>query len=169
MFDIWNIHMILQRRTLLQFLAASTAVVAIPTFAQKATPLPVIDVYKSPTCGCCGAWIEHLQKSGFTVRAHDVEDTGTMRQKLRMPEKFGSCHTAKVGNYVLEGHVPASEIKRLLAERPAALGLAVPAMPAGSPGMEVASGRVDPYNVLLVQADGKSAVYKAYAGTAGSL
>ncbi|WP_428853040.1 DUF411 domain-containing protein [Imbroritus primus] len=156
--------MISQRRTLLQFLAASATVVAIPAFAQKAASLPVIDVYKSPSCGCCGAWIEHLQKNGFTVRAHNVDDTSTMRQKLRMPEKFGSCHTAKVGNYVLEGHVPASEVKRLLAERPAALGLAVPAMPVGSPGMEVASGRVDPYDVLLVQADGKSSVYRSYKG-----
>ena len=153
-----------QRRTLLQLVAASTAAVALPVLAQKASPLPVVDVYKSPHCGCCGAWIEHLQQNGFTVRAHNVDDTSTMRQKLRMPEKFGSCHTAKVGNYVLEGHVPASEVKRLLAERPAAVGLAVPAMPVGSPGMEVASGRVDPYDVLLVQADGRSSVYRSYTG-----
>jgi hypothetical protein len=154
------------RRKLLSALAGAPLLAALPVAAQGT--LPVVDVYKSPSCGCCGAWIEHLQKSGFTVRAHDVDDTSTMRRTLRMPEKFGSCHTAKVGNYVLEGHVPASEIKRLLTERPKALGLAVPAMPVGSPGMEVASGRVDPYHVLLIQADGKSTVYRAYAGVKGT-
>ncbi len=152
----------MKRRHFIQALAGGTALLATAAFAQKAMALPVIDVYKSPYCGCCGAWVEHLQKSGFTVRTHEVEDTSTVRQKLRMPEKYGSCHTAKVGNYVLEGHVPASDIKRMLTQKPKALGLAVPAMPVGSPGMEVESGRVDPYDVLLVQADGRATVYQSY-------
>lgn len=154
----------MKRRHFIQALAGGTALLATAAFAQKTTALPIIDVYKSPYCGCCGAWVEHLQKSGFTVRTHEVEDTSTVRQKLRMPEKYGSCHTAKVGNYVLEGHVPASDIKRMLTQKPKALGLAVPAMPVGSPGMEVESGRVDPYDVLLVQADGRAAIYQSYKG-----
>lgn len=157
----------ISRRHMLSALACAALCPTLPAAARDS--LPTIDVYKSPSCGCCTAWIEHLQKNGLTVRAHNVDDTTAMRQKLRMPEKFASCHTAKVGNYVLEGHVPASDIKRLLSERPAALGLAVPAMPVGSPGMEVASGRVDPYHVLLVQADGKSTVYHSYLGTKKSM
>ena len=98
--------------------------------------LPVIEVYKSPQCGCCKLWAEHLEKNGFTVILHDVNDVPTEREKLGMPGQYGSCHTAKAGQYLIEGHVPAADIKRLLSERPRAIGLAVPSMPPGSPGME---------------------------------
>lgn len=134
--------------------------VVLPGMAQ---PLPVVDVYKSPQCGCCKAWAEHLQKNGFTVVLHDVGDVPAARKKLGMPNQFGSCHTAKIGRYLVEGHVPAADIKRLLKEHPSAIGLAVPAMPPGSPGME--SDRSVPYDTLLIMADGDAKVFAHHAAT----
>lgn len=122
-----------------------------------AQALPKVDIYKSPTCGCCGKWIEHMQKSGFKVEIHEVDNIPASRKKLGMPDKFGSCHTSKIGNYVFEGHVPAADIKQLLRAQPKALGLAVPAMPPGSPGMDIPNSPA--YETLLVQADGSSRVY----------
>ena len=119
--------------------------------------LPVVEVYKSAQCGCCKIWAEHLQKSGFTVILHDVGDVPATRKKLGMPSQYGSCHTAKAGQYLVEGHVPAADIKRLFKERPKAIGLAVPAMPPGSPGME--SDAPVPYETLLIGKDGKASVY----------
>ncbi|PKO94197.1 MAG: metal-binding protein [Betaproteobacteria bacterium HGW-Betaproteobacteria-10] len=116
-----------------------------------------IDVYKSPYCGCCGKWVEHMRQAGFVVNTHEVNDVPATRQKLGMPERLGSCHTAKIGNYLIEGHVPASDVKRLLAEKPQAIGLAVPSMPPGSPGME--SPHPVAYDTLLVQADGQTSVF----------
>ncbi|MDO8263819.1 MAG: DUF411 domain-containing protein [Gallionella sp.] len=119
--------------------------------------LPVVEVYKSAECGCCKAWAEHLQKNGFTVILHDVDDVPAARKKLGMPDKFGSCHTARAGQYLVEGHVPAADIKRLLKERPKAIGLAVPSMPPGSPGME--SDHPVAYDTLLIGEDGKARVF----------
>ena len=119
--------------------------------------LPVVNVYKSAQCGCCKAWAEHLQKNGFTVISHDVDDVPAIRKKLGMPSQFGSCHTAKAVQYLVEGHVPAADIKRLLKERPKAIGLAVPSMPPGSPGME--GERSVPYDTLLVGKDGNAKVF----------
>lgn len=150
------------RRGLL--LAALAAAVAAPTlgvrpaFAARARPL--VEVWKSPTCGCCGAWVEHMQAAGFEVRIHDVGNTAA-RARAGLPAKYGSCHTALVDGYVVEGHVPAADVKRLLAERPAALGLAVPGMPIGSPGMEQGDLR-EPYDVLLIARDGAASVWRAY-------
>lgn len=139
--------------------ALVTAVlIGLPVVASAAAP--VIDVYKSATCGCCKSWIKHLEDNGFKVVAHDVAAPSDYREKFHMPDQFGSCHSATVQGYAIEGHVPASEIKRLLATRPKATGLAVPAMPMGAPGME--GPRSDPYDVMLVR-DGKPAtVYKHY-------
>lgn len=120
----------------------------------------VIEVYKSPYCSCCTDWIKHLEQNGFTVKSQDVADASAYRAKLGVPDELGSCHTATVGGYAIEGHVPAREIRRLLAERPKAKGLAVPSMPLGSPGME--GPRSDPYEVLLFQADAKYSVYQKY-------
>ena len=127
------------------------------------SPQPLIEVWKSPTCGCCNDWVKHLQANGFQVKAID-KGNSAIRKELGMPLKYGSCHTAKVDGYVIEGHVPAKEIRRLLKERPAALGLSVPEMPIGTPGMDGPEygGQVDPYNVLLVRRDGSSSVYQAY-------
>jgi len=124
--------------------------------------LPVVEVYKSAQCGCCKLWAEHLQKNGFKVILHDVDDVPAAREKLGMPDQYGSCHTARAGQYLVEGHVPAADIKRLLKERPqvgghGAIGLAVPAMPPGSPGME--SEAPVPYDTLLVGKDGKARVF----------
>lgn len=119
--------------------------------------LPVVEIYKSAQCGCCKLWAEHLQQSGFEVILHNVDDVPAARKKLGMPDEYGSCHTARVGQYLVEGHVPAADIKRLLRERPSGIGLAVPAMPPGSPGME--SEDPVPYNTLLVGKDGKFRVF----------
>jgi len=123
-------------------------------WAQAATQ---VEVFKSPSCGCCGKWLEHLQQNGFQVSIREVNDVPAARKKLGMPDRLGSCHTARVGDYVIEGHVPAADIQRLLKENPKALGLAVPAMPPGSPGMETA--KPVPYETLLVQADGSTRVF----------
>ncbi|MFK7966426.1 MAG: DUF411 domain-containing protein [Burkholderiaceae bacterium] len=127
------------------------------------TELPVVDVWKSPTCGCCNDWIKHLEQNGFTVRAHDTGNN-VVRERLGMPSRYASCHTARVGGYAVEGHVPASDVIRLLTEKPDAVGVAVPQMPVGSPGMDgpVYRGRVDPYDVLLVAKDGSASVFQSY-------
>ena len=119
--------------------------------------LPVVEVYKSAECGCCKIWAEHLQENGFKVILHDVDDVPAARKKLGMPNKYGACHSAKVGQYLVEGHVPASDIKRLLKENPKAIGLAVPSMPPGSPGME--SDHPVPYDTLLITGDGNVKVF----------
>ncbi len=131
--------------------------IALPAVAAK----PDVHVFKSPYCGCCTAWIEHMQAAGFAVKATDVDDTAAARKRLGMPQQFGSCHTASVAGYVLEGHVPAQQVQRLLALQPKAIGLAVPAMPVGSPGMEVGE-RKDPYDVFLVGLDGLGKVFAHY-------
>ena len=128
--------------------------------AAAAPSLRVVEVYKSPTCGCCGKWVDHLKANGFRVVTHDTDDVMTHKYRLGVPPGLGSCHTAEVGGYLVEGHVPAVEIKRLLKDRPLARGLVVPAMPMGSPGME--GDRRDPYEVLLVNRDGSTHTYARY-------
>ena len=125
--------------------------------ALQASAADVVDVYKSPYCGCCEKWVEHMQKNGFKVNAHNVNDVPGVRKSLGMPDRVGSCHTAKVGGYLIEGHVPAADIQRLLKEKPKAVGLAAPGMPQGAPGMETATPV--PYDTLLVQADGSTTVF----------
>lgn len=130
----------------------------------QAAPGPVVQVWKDPSCGCCGDWMRHLQAAGFQTQVHEVGNTAA-RKRLKMPEKLASCHTALVAGYTLEGHVPAREIQRLLRDKPAGVvGLAVPGMPVGSPGMDgpAYGGRQDAYDVLLVAADGSTRVYQSY-------
>ena len=119
-------------------------------------------VFKTKTCGCCGKWIDHLRSNGFTVTVKEVPSTAEYRQRYGVPEKLQSCHTAIVDGYTIEGHVPAVEIQRLLKERPKAKGLAVPGMPAGSPGMEGA--RRDAYAVVLFGEGGELFSYQKYPG-----
>ncbi len=135
----------------------------LPSFSFASPTKPLITMWKSPTCGCCKDWEIYLQKNGFNVKAIP-EGNEQIRIKLGMPIQYGSCHTALVNGYVIEGHVPASEIKRLLFEKPKALGLAVPAMPIGSPGMDGPEyrGKKDSYDVLLISANGKSSIYQSY-------
>ncbi len=138
--------------------AVFAATLSIPLLAIAAAP--VIDVYKSATCGCCSAWVELLKANGFAPRVVNVENPSDYRERGGIPDKLGSCHTAMIQGYAIEGHVPASDIKRLLAEKPKAKGLSVPGMPLGSPGME--GPRSDPYDVLLVHADGSTKVFTHY-------
>jgi len=168
-----TIPSVFSKRNLLRGLIFSVALgaTAFAVAQQPATPvatpvaikqagrtLPVVDVYKSPQCGCCKSWASHLQAAGFKVVLHDVDDVPAARHKMGMPDKFGSCHTARVGQYLIEGHVPAADIKRLLAEHPEAKGLAVPGMVQGSPGME--GGASQPYDTLLISGDGTASVFK---------
>lgn len=140
-------------------LALITGLLAPTAWAGSAAP--VVDVYKSPTCGCCVNWIDHLKANGFTVRSHDTHDVARHKLRLGIPAGYDSCHTAEVGGYVIEGHVPASDIKRLLKEKPQARGLTVPGMPVGSPGMEQ-GGHKDPYEVILLDKRGAPRVYSRH-------
>jgi hypothetical protein len=122
-----------------------------------------IEVWKSPSCGCCQDWISYLERNGFAVKVND-SGNNSARKRLGLPGMYGSCHTALIGGYVVEGHVPVGEIRRLLSEKPDALGIAVPAMPVGSPGMDGPDygNRFEPYDVILVARDGTARVYQSY-------
>jgi hypothetical protein len=122
-----------------------------------------IEVYKSPTCGCCSEWVEHLSRAGYSVDARDVDQQSLYALKARsgITPELASCHTALVDGYVVEGHVPAGDIERLLAERPNAIGLSVPGMPIGSPGMEMGNQR-DAFDTLLLLRDGTTKVFKRH-------
>lgn len=138
-----------------------------PTAAPKpaASPveqLPLVVVHKSPTCGCCIVWAEHMRKAGFPVELRDETDLGPVKRRAGLPAGKGSCHTAMVAGYFIEGHVPAADVKRLLATKPDAKGLTVPGMPIGSPGMEMPDGRTQPYAVELVKRDGTTEVYSRH-------
>ena len=132
-----------------------------PNAAQQVPAGPAVTVYKSPTCGCCSKWITHLQQAGFVVTAHDTDNVAPIKRQHGVPQALESCHTALVAGYVVEGHVPADVIQRLLRERPAIAGIAVPGMPAGSPGMEGLGGpERQPYNVMAFRAEGGWSVYE---------
>ena len=137
--------------------AAASATTATGTVA---TP---VEIWKDPSCGCCHDWMEHMQAHGFSFTVHDTGNNA-VRAQLGLPQKLGSCHTALVGGYLIEGHVPASDVRALLKQKPKALGLAVPGMPVGSPGMdgEVYGNRRDPYDVLLVERGGSTKVFSSY-------
>lgn len=137
----------------------NVAVAAPPITGTSSAPLPVVAVYKTASCGCCGLWVGHMQRAGFPVEVHNLDNVDPIKERLGVPLGKTSCHTAEVGGYFVEGHVPAEDVKRLLAEKPAAKGLVLPGMPAGSPGMETPDGQVQPYVVELVGEDGNSAVF----------
>ena len=120
---------------------------------QSTASSKILEVYKSPTCGCCGAWVDHMKENGYTVKVHETDNMQPIKEKAGILPGGGSCHTAFIDGYVIEGHVPASDVDRLLAERPQGKGLTVPGMPVGSPGMEMGD-RVDAYDVLLFDEDG---------------
>ncbi|MFT3858598.1 MAG: DUF411 domain-containing protein [Aquabacterium sp.] len=139
--------------------AGSGALLTLPVSAASA--LPLVEVFKNPSCGCCGAWADHLRAAGFPVKVTPVEDTGGVRQRFGIPDRLGGCHTASVGGYAVEGHVPAVEVKRLLAVKPKAIGLSVPGMPPGSPGMDMGA-RKAPYSVFLIDKNGRESVFASY-------
>ncbi|QEA11918.1 DUF411 domain-containing protein [Comamonas sp. NLF-7-7] len=139
-----------------QMLASAAGLAALAAGAAPAAQ-PMVQVWKDPSCGCCKDWIAHMQANGFATTVHESGNAGA-RARLGLPRELGSCHTALVEGYVLEGHVPARDVQRLLSQRPKALGLAVPGMPVGSPGMDgpAYGGRKDAYEVLLVRRAGKA-------------
>lgn len=146
----------MKRRT---FAHSMAALALLPSLAARAaTP---IHVYKNASCGCCAGWVRHLTSTGFAVQVTNTDDTMAVRKRVGIPDAFGACHTATVERYAIEGHVPAPEIRRLLALKPDAVGLAVPSMPVGSPGMEYGD-RKDPYKVFLIDRQGRDTVFATY-------
>lgn len=151
------------RRHLLVAFGLLGAATVAPRLARAATDPLAVEVWKDPSCGCCKDWVAHMRDNGFAVTVHD-SGNNAVRTRLGLPQKLGSCHTALVGGYLLEGHVPAGDVRKLLAQKTKDLGLAVPGMPVGSPGMDgaVYGGRRDPYDVLLVARDGSTQVFSSY-------
>jgi hypothetical protein len=149
------------RRHLLGALGAGLATWLSPVALAQSKP--VVEVWKDPNCGCCKDWIAHMERAGFKAIVHDTGNNSA-RARLGLPQKYGSCHTALVDGYVIEGHVPATDIRRLMREKPKALGLAVPGMPVGAPGMDGPEykGRKDKFDVLLVAKEGTHKVYQSY-------
>jgi len=153
----------LRRRVVIGGLAAGVLAPSLLLASPSRAKAVSIRVWKSRTCGCCVDWIEHLEDNGFSVRFFDTGNSDA-RKRLGMPARYGSCHTAEVDGYAIEGHVPAKDIVKLLDERPDAIGLSVPAMPRGSPGMDGPQygNVVDPYDVLLIGRDGEASVFTSY-------
>lgn len=138
---------------------ALTGAIAFAALSLGATAhAATMTVFKSPTCGCCAKWIEHVEKHGVTVKTINTDEMSAVKKRLGVPAAVGSCHTATIGGYVVEGHVPAADIKRLLATKPKARGVAVAGMPMGSPGMEHGNHR-EPYATMLIGKDGKATVF----------
>lgn len=152
----------IDRRTMIGMFAA-----AIPAAAfSKPAKAAELNIYKSPYCGCCGAWVDHVRVSGLRAVVHEMEDVTPMAKKLGVPDGLRSCHTAVIDGYFVEGHVPAADIRKLLSERPKARGIAIPGMPIGSPGMEQGERR-DAYDTLLVMPDGSSRAFVKHNRPAG--
>jgi hypothetical protein len=148
-----------------QVLAAALALTAVSFYvgapaAQDARP--TVTVYKTATCGCCRKWIDHMRTNGFEVKSTDMPEVTSVKNSYGVPVDAQSCHTALVDGYVVEGHVPASAVKKLLKERPKVTGIAVPGMPVGSPGMEIPSGEVEAYNVISFDKSGKTTVFEKH-------
>lgn len=139
--------------------AQSPNAVSATSSQQSGSAFPVVEVYKDPNCGCCLKWVEHLRQAGFTVRATDTNDLGAVKDAHGVPAQVESCHTALVAGYVVEGHVPADDIVRLLRERPAIAGIGVAGMPIGSPGMEVPGTKAQQYEVAAFDKDGRTHVF----------
>lgn len=143
---------------------ATPPAAVVPTGAathetQAMAPILSVNVVKSRSCGCCGLWVDHLRSHDFAVTTQDVDDVSPFKQQAGITPALASCHTAFIDGYVIEGHVPADDIRRLLQERPDAIGLTVPGMPVGSPGMEVEGRAADAYDVLLIHRDGSTSVF----------
>ncbi|WP_420477620.1 DUF411 domain-containing protein [Brevundimonas sp. FT23028] len=141
------------------FLGAAVSVALTGTACAQSRSTRNLTVFKTPTCACCDAWITHMRQAGFTTSITVLPSLQSVRSSRGLPDNLASCHTGLIDGYVVEGHVPAGDVIRLLAERPTALGLAVPAMPLGSPGMETPQGDKDPYDTLLVLRSGETRVF----------
>jgi hypothetical protein len=148
-------------RRSLAFVALAAGLIWVGTVwlaAQSARPQ--MTVYKSPTCGCCSKWVEHMQANGFDVKAINVDDIEKVKRDHGVPASAASCHTGIVNGYVVEGHVPADAVLKMLKDKPAIAGIAVPGMPMGSPGMEVPGGQKDAYTIVSFDKTGKTSVYQ---------
>jgi len=151
------------RRTATGMLMSVVLLLALGVRADETEPAaqpPLVKVWKTPTCGCCGKWVRHMQAAGFRVEVTDVANVDPIKTANGLPLRLASCHTALVDGYVIEGHVPAGDVRRLLKERPDIVGLTAPGMPPGSPGMDVPGS--PPYDVLSLDKDGKTAVYATH-------
>ena len=148
----------------LAIVVVTTAVsmAGVASAQRQALPGPTVEVYKLSTCGCCASWVQHLEANGFTTRVMNLDDLSEIKAAHHVPAAAQSCHTATVDGYVIEGHVPAADVRRLLKERPAVLGLAVPGMPIGSPGMEVPNVKPSPYDVVSFDRRGQLKVYSSH-------
>lgn len=151
------------RRRLMIGAVQATAALALSYRSLAAETLPKMTVTRDPNCGCCGNWVKHVQAAGFPVEMVEVPDLAPLRARLGVPDTLASCHTAEIGGYVVEGHVPAEAIRRLLVERPKATGIAVAGMPVGSPGMEVSGEAPQTYEVVIFST-GRQHVFARYRG-----
>ena len=148
----------MSRATVIAFAVAALASLGIAAAQQKPAG-PLVEVFKTPTCGCCAKWVEHMRAGGFTVRTTDLADISEIKTTRGVPDQVQSCHTAVVNGYVVEGHVPAEDVHRLLKEKPAVAGIAVGGMPTGSPGMEYPGTKAQPYNVMAFDKNGAVRVF----------
>jgi hypothetical protein len=155
-----NMYMYSGRRALGALLLVVVAGWAGSVWLAAQSAKPKMMVYKSATCGCCAKWVEHMKANGFDVTAQDVEDIDQVKREHGVPAAAASCHTAVVNGYVVEGHVPADAVQKMLKDKPSIAGLAVPGMPIGSPGMEVPSGQKDPYTIVSFDKAGRIATYQ---------
>jgi hypothetical protein len=149
-----------RRIGILTFSVALAWSATVWTAAQTRAAKPQLTVYKSSTCGCCSNWVEYMRSNGFDVKTFDVDDIDTVKQEHGVPASAASCHTALVNGYLVEGHVPADAVLKMLRDRPAISGIAVPGMPIGAPGMEMPNGQKDPYTIVSFDKSGRTAVYE---------
>ena len=153
----------LSKRWLLVGVSLLVLVLLAACSSGNSSELPTVMVYKSPTCGCCGNWVNRLRANGFRVQVQDVEDIMAVKARYGVPSDLAACHTAIVDGYIVEGHVPAQDVERLLRERPPIKGIAVPGMPVGAPGMEVPGASPQPFNVVAFDDQGNTSVFAEYA------
>ena len=150
-----------RRKKVVELGAVAAALAGFSRIAQGATRGEAMVVYKDPSCGCCGKWIEHMKAAGFTVSVQDTGNMDAIKKRYKVGKALQSCHTAVVGGYVIEGHVPAADVKQLLAAKPKMLGLTIPGMPASAPGMDMSP--FQPYDVLAFDAAGNTTVFAKHA------
>lgn len=147
------------RNAMIAVALAAVAAFGIVAAQQQRPSGPLLEVFKTPTCGCCSQWVEHMRAHGFTVRTNDLSDLTDVKKARGVPDRVQSCHTAVVNGYVVEGHVPAADVHRLLKEKPAVAGIAVGGMPVGSPGMEFPGTKAEAYNVMSFDKSGAIRVF----------
>jgi hypothetical protein len=156
-----SVSLLTRRSALMLATGIATGIAAIAVVRSRAAEGQIVTVHKHPKCGCCLGWVKHLEEAGFSVKTGETTNLDAVRKRLGVPADLASCHTAQVGGYVIEGHVPAAALQRFLAEKPNAVGLAVPGMPIGSPGME--GGKPEKYDVVLFGPDVRK-TYMSFVG-----